>query len=112
MTQEQVFEIAEGRVWLGTQANQIGLVDSCGGLLSAIAYAKDIAGLGQNYQIVELLDMQDQFAVLMNSLSAEAKQALYEAMHIDGVMEEFESLKSILTTQGVYTYCPYNIEFK
>lgn len=112
MTQEQVFEIAEGRVWLGAQANQIGLVDSCGGLLSAIAYAKDMAGLGQNYQIVELLDMQDQFAVLMNSLSAEAKQALYEAMHIDGVMEEFESLKSILTTQGVYTYCPYNIEFK
>ncbi len=112
LTQEQVFEIAEGRVWLGTQASEIGLVDSCGGLLSAIAYAKDMAGMGENYQVVELYDIQDEFAALMNSLSAEAKQELYEAMHIDGAMQELEGIKSILTTQGVYTYCPYNIEFK
>ncbi|MBQ2007599.1 MAG: signal peptide peptidase SppA, partial [Alistipes sp.] len=52
LTIERVLEIAEGRVWSGEQAQQIGLVDTCGGLMAAIAIAIDKAELGDNYQIV------------------------------------------------------------
>ena len=43
MTPEKVDEIAQGRVWTGAQAKQIGLVDELGGLYKAIDLAKQRA---------------------------------------------------------------------
>jgi len=40
---ERVREIAQGRVWTGTQARQLGLVDEIGGLRAAIAKARTLA---------------------------------------------------------------------
>ncbi len=45
MTVEQVNEIAQGRVWSGQDALNIGLVDEIGGLEQAIAYAKEKAAI-------------------------------------------------------------------
>jgi protease-4 len=43
MTPEQVGKIAEGRVWTGSHAKEIGLVDEIGGLDAAIAEASKLA---------------------------------------------------------------------
>jgi protease-4 len=43
MTPEQVDRIAQGRVWTGTQAKAIGLVDALGGLEKAVALVKQKA---------------------------------------------------------------------
>jgi protease-4 len=43
LTAERVHEVAEGRVWTGRQAKQLGLVDELGGLDRAIALAKQRA---------------------------------------------------------------------
>lgn len=43
MSLEQVAEVAEGRVWLGSTALELGLVDATGGLAEAIAEAKNLA---------------------------------------------------------------------
>lgn len=40
---KQVHEIAQGRVWLGVNAKEVGLVDKMGGLMDAISLAKDLA---------------------------------------------------------------------
>jgi protease-4 len=40
MTPERVDSVAQGRVWTGRQAKQIGLVDELGGLDRAVALAK------------------------------------------------------------------------
>lgn len=40
---EQVDRIAQGRVWLGAQAKELGLVDELGGLERAVAIAKQLA---------------------------------------------------------------------
>ena len=45
MTQEAVHEVAKGRVWTGADARSIGLVDELGGLRTAVAIARDRAGL-------------------------------------------------------------------
>lgn len=42
---ELVHEVAQGRVWTGRQAQQIGLVDELGSLRTAITVAKEKAGL-------------------------------------------------------------------
>jgi len=43
MTPEQVDRIAQGRVWTGRQAKEIGLVDAIGGLDKAVALVKQKA---------------------------------------------------------------------
>jgi protease-4 len=45
MDLDRVSEIAEGRVWLGARAKELGLVDSLGDEASAIAKAAGLAGL-------------------------------------------------------------------
>ena len=42
-TPEKIDQVAQGRVWTGQQAKQIGLVDQLGGLLDAVAVAKQRA---------------------------------------------------------------------
>jgi protease-4 len=45
MTEEQVEEIARGRVWTGAQAREIGLVDELGDFETALALAKELADI-------------------------------------------------------------------
>jgi protease-4 len=51
MTVEDLDKIAQGRVWTGEQALEIGLVDSLGTLNDAIQYAAQVAELGDDYQV-------------------------------------------------------------
>jgi protease-4 len=44
-TPERIDAIAQGRVWTGRQAKELGLVDELGGLQRAIAIAKQRAGI-------------------------------------------------------------------
>lgn len=48
-----VHEIAQGRVWSGTQAVQLGLADELGGLEDALAHAATLAGLPANPSLYE-----------------------------------------------------------
>ena len=47
MSKDSVDAIGQGRVWSGTDAKRIGLIDSFGGLKEAIDYAAEKVGLGQ-----------------------------------------------------------------
>ncbi|BAZ42991.1 signal peptide peptidase SppA, 67K type [Calothrix sp. NIES-4101] len=53
LPQTKVAEIAQGRVWSGTAAKNIGLVDEIGGLDAAIAHAAGLANLGGNWKLQE-----------------------------------------------------------
>ena len=46
MATSAVDEIAQGRVWMGSDAIEIGLVDEMGTLQDAIVYAASLAGIG------------------------------------------------------------------
>lgn len=56
MTESRVEEVARGRVWTGAQAREVGLVDELGDFETALAMAKELAGLkpGREYTIVPL----------------------------------------------------------
>ena len=51
MTPEKVDEIAQGRVWTGAQAKQLGLVDELGGLYKAIDLAKQRARIPADEEV-------------------------------------------------------------
>ncbi|MBN8586445.1 MAG: signal peptide peptidase SppA [Ignavibacteria bacterium] len=52
MTREEAEEVAQGRVWLGTDAFNKKLVDEIGGLYEAVKYAKNKSGISGKYKIV------------------------------------------------------------
>jgi protease-4 len=51
MTPEKVDEVAQGRVWTGEQAKQLGLVDELGGLYTAIDMAKQRARIPADEEV-------------------------------------------------------------
>jgi protease-4 len=63
----KVLEIAQGRVWSGTEAKKLGLVDEIGGLGKAITYAAEKAGLGTNYRLTEF-PRKRQLAEIINEV--------------------------------------------
>jgi protease-4 len=50
-TVEQVDAVAQGRVWAGAEAQDLGLVDELGGYRRAIEIAAELAGLGEEYDV-------------------------------------------------------------
>jgi protease-4 len=56
LTEEQVEEVARGRVWTGAQAREIGLVDELGDFETALALAKELADLepDREYTVVQV----------------------------------------------------------
>lgn len=52
MSTEEVEQVAQGRVWLGSDAVNKRLVDEIGGLYDALEYAKKKAGIGKRYKLV------------------------------------------------------------
>jgi protease-4 len=50
-TPERIDAVAQGRVWTGRQAKQLGLVDELGGLDRALALAKQRANIAQDAQV-------------------------------------------------------------
>jgi len=50
-TVEQVDAVAQGRVWAGAEAHDLGLVDELGGSQRAIEIAAELAGLGKDYDV-------------------------------------------------------------
>ncbi len=106
-----MLEIAEGRVWSGEQAQKIGLVDTCGGLTSALAIAIDKAELGDNYQVVEVMDEADGWMAMLNSLGVKARQAMTSRSELGELYNEYRRLEQMVGKEGIYTVCPYIFRF-
>jgi protease-4 len=60
MPVERVDEIARGRVWLGEEAQQLGLVDKLGSLNDAVDSAATLAGVHDDYR-VEFIEREPSF---------------------------------------------------
>ena len=69
MPVERVREIAEGRVWAGGTARQLGLVDAFGGLETAVAEAARLARIDpENTHVRYFEEGPDSFALFLQSL--------------------------------------------
>ena len=68
MSVERVDELAQGRVWAGVDALENGLADEKGGIIDALNYTANVAGL-TDYRIVEYPTPKSQIEILMESLT-------------------------------------------
>jgi len=79
MPVEAVDKISQGRVWTGERARQLGLVDSLGGLDTAIAAAKELARIPSSEQ-VSLLRLPAPRSLLDNLLDLLSGEDTLEGM--------------------------------
>ena len=60
MTTDEVDQVAQGRVWSGVDAYELGLVDHLGDLDDAVAAAAELAELGEDYA-VSFIEKEEEF---------------------------------------------------
>ncbi len=116
LTVEQVGEIAGGRVWTGKDALEIGLVDEIGGLNEAVREAAALAGLGENWRVVQMPEESDMDRLLRLLLEGGRKsEPLSSHDPLSSVTrlmrEEWALLKTFNDPQGIYAQLPFNLRF-
>ena len=108
---EKVLDIAGGRVWSGEDALGIGLIDTYGGLKTAIAVAADKAGLGEEYRVVEKIRQPTGFAAFIAALDAKVRAAV-AASGAGIAVEDYGRIRKALGRQGIVMYSPYCVELQ
>eukprot|EP01093_Parvamoeba_rugata_P016985 TRINITY_DN6578_c0_g1_i1.p1 TRINITY_DN6578_c0_g1~~TRINITY_DN6578_c0_g1_i1.p1 ORF type:complete len:149 (-),score=49.62 TRINITY_DN6578_c0_g1_i1:104-487(-) len=120
MTPEQVDNIAQGRVWIASQAQELGLIDKHGNKQDAIKAAAELAKL-DFYEVKTIkhsLSGQEQLMQdIFGNASVKAfigsqsnlKNALSNQASINGLLKqlstEVESLQDYNDPQGIYARC-------
>jgi protease IV len=116
LPKQKVAQIAQGRVWAGKDAKQIGLVDQLGGVEDAINYAAKQANLGNNWEVEEYPKARSLEKRILQKLTNE--EALLKTKQPDPLTAEFLKLKSDLAIlqsmndpRGIYARLPFNWRF-
>lgn len=117
MTTEAVDEIAQGRVWIGTQALALGLVDKLGSLDDAVKSAAALAEL-EDYEtkyVVRKLSDKELFwqnflqgsATVFSGLSIEPKTSTFQEIlsKVDADLKQFTQLNDPLATYAMCIEC-------
>lgn len=113
LTVAQVDSIGQGRVWTGTDAKRIGLVDEIGGLEAAISYAAAQAQLSEgSYRTVGYPEQKDIFQELKESLSGQSR--MWIASEVFGadaeLLKTFEQVRAARQIRGIQARMPYTLE--
>lgn len=103
-----VDSIAQGRVWSGSDALEIGLVDSIGTLKDALVYAAGAAGNPDlaSWQIAEYPKPLTTFEMILESLGGSA--SVFAGTPLENVEKAFSSWKADESGK-VYARMPYEI---
>lgn len=104
-----VDSIAQGRVWSGTNAIEIGLVDELGGIEKAIAYAAEKANLN-TYSIKEFPKQEDIFESLLKTETQEYyTKTMKEKLGVNyKYLEAIENISKIEGVQALMPFVAYN----
>ena len=119
----KVAEIAQGRVWSGIAAKQIGLVDEIGGLNVAIEYAAKQAKLGTDWEIQEYPRVStfperlfgkklDETKAKLGIEKTQTKNSNPLINELGKLQQEIKTLQTMNDPQGIYTRLPVNFKIE
>lgn len=115
LTVAQVDSIGQGRVWTGTDAKRIGLVDEIGGLEAATNAAAAMADLGEGkFRTVGYPEQKDFFQELRESIGAQTQTWLtQEAFGSDAeLLQQFQAIRKVRSMSGIQARMPYDLEIQ
>lgn len=116
LTMNQVHKIARGRVWTGSDAKKIGLVDELGSLKDAINYAakkKKIQDIRLKYWPLKELDPFEELVDQFESMKEDKKSNMFVSTKLPSYIRKYWSeLKQLETYSGIQMRLPieYTLE--
>ena len=112
MTREDVEKIAQGRVWTGSDALQIGLVDELGGLDIALKHAAEAANINE-YSIREFPVFEKDLDKMLQDFGlAKTKETIMqEELGIENY-KIFKEIKAMSQKKGIQLLFPFSTEIK
>jgi len=114
MRLEDVENIAQGRVWSGTQAKNVGLVDEFGGLNDAIKAAADSANIN-NYTLLKLPIQKTTFSRFVSKGNELAQTWLARSVlgkslvkQVSPWIDHFQEIKALSIEKTVQARMPFS----
>ncbi|KJD32713.1 protease IV [Tamlana sedimentorum] len=112
LTREQVEAIAQGRVWTGADALNIGLVDELGGLDLALKYAAEAAELSEYRKVEYPIFEKDLDRILESFGIVKAKETLLKEELGEEQYKMYKKVKAISEKKGIQLLFPFDTEIK
>ncbi len=101
-----VHEMAQGRVWSGTRALELGLIDKVGSLNDALQRAAGLAGLSDGYTVEYWTHEPDAFDEFIASLVEESPSDFVQLGKL------VQSVKKLTPRNGVQARLPYRLTLR
>jgi protease IV len=112
MTPEAVDAIAQGRVWSGTDAKRLGLVDEIGGLDKAVAHAAKLAK-SKTFSTQNYPEYEKEFGDIFNSFGlAKTKEELIKEEVGAENYELIQRIRRVTAAKGVQAALPYELNIR
>ncbi|MBW4459111.1 MAG: signal peptide peptidase SppA [Nodosilinea sp. WJT8-NPBG4] len=115
LTRPAVAELAQGRVWSGQAALDLGLVDKLGGVNDAIATAVELAELGDDWRLQEYPEPSEFQQFLRGFFSTEVAQTQAHdplTAQVLQFVDDAQLLRALNDPRGVYMLMPYQFVVK
>lgn len=114
LTVNQVDAIAQGRIWTGTDALKIGLVDKLGNLDAAIKHAASL-GKSKEYRVETYPEYQKDFGKVFEALADSKSQNIKEEILREELgnetFEVYQKVKAMRQRKGIQAIMPFAIQF-
>lgn len=112
MEKEKVHEIAQGRVWTGTKASTIGLVDKIGDLDAAVAAAARMAGT-DSYRISEYPETKEPIQQFLERFLDEEEpySKVLLRKQLGNWYPFYRHIEEIQNSNGMQTRLPFVLQF-
>ena len=108
MTKAEIDAIGQGRVWIGNDALEIGLVDEIGGLNRAIDIAQEMAKL-ENFELENYPKRKDPVEQFIEELSGNLETRFMKAKLGDNY-KYYQKMESVTKNTGIMARIPFDIE--
>ena len=111
MTKEAIEKIAEGRVWTGETAKELGLVDELGGIDKALDIAVKKADL-EGYTVVAYPAKKDLFSSLLDTQPTSYVESQLLKSKLGDYYKDFSLLKNLSERSMIQARVPFELNIK
>lgn len=119
LSPEAADAVAQGRVWSGAGAVEVGLVDSLGGLQDAVAQAGELAGLARGFPVTDHPREQSWEELISDFFNGNATlpkldlsvSALTANPHLETLEAEIRWLRQMNDPRHLYAYSPLRLQW-
>ncbi len=111
LTTEQIHEVAQGRVWTGDKALELGLVDVLGGLDTALEIAIQKSGV-EKYTVISYPEKENLLSSLINTSTSRSVESRLLKENLGSYYNDFTLLRNIQEADRIQARLPFELHIK